>query len=308
MINLAILSGGSSCEREVSLLSTKLLLKSLDTSKYNITLIDIPKNHSTNWIKQLIENPPNIVLSALHGGLGENGAVQGFLECLNIPYVGSKVMSSSICMDKAMSKTIMRANNIPVVDDLFIKKDDNIQMYAEKINILGFPLIVKPNNGGSSIGITIAKDMKELEAACAFAKNYDSDILIEKYISGREVTCGVVQTKSGIDVLTVLDIESEFYDYNTKYTEGMSKIEMSTLPEFMQVMLKEIAKKVFVVLNCYGYGRVDMLVKEEQIYVLEMNTLPGLTEHSLIPKAVKGKGSFAEFLDSLIEFELNSAK
>ncbi len=308
MIELTLLTGGSSNEHEVSMLSAGLIIENLDKIKYNVRELHIPKVKSKDWIYELLNNPPDIVLSALHGGLGENGAVQGLLECIGVPYVGSKVMSSAICMDKAMSKLIMKANNIPVIDDVFIKRNENITPFMEKIAELGYPLMVKPNNGGSSIGMSVVRSKEELDAAITLVKSWGDDILIEKYISGREVTCGVVETEKGIEVLTVLDIDTDnvFYDYEAKYTAHITKIELSTLPGFMQTMIQEIAKKVFSVLNCVGYGRVDMLVKEEQVYVVEMNTLPGLTPHSLIPKAAVGVGmSFGQFLDKLIQYELS---
>ncbi len=307
MIDIAILSGGSSVEKEISIFSTNELLKHLNKQKYNIKVIYIPEYASTDWIKELLENPPDLVLSGLHGGLGEDGSIQGLLECLNLRYVGSKVLSSSICMDKFISKVIMRSNHIPVVDDVFINKNENIINFEKDILELGFPLIVKPNRGGSSIGITIVNNKYEIEKAIKKIIELDDDILIEKYIKGKEVTCGVVETQKDLEVLTVLDIDTSnpFYDYDAKYYNSDTKIQFSTLPDFQKTMIKEIAKKAFKALRCSGYGRLDLLMHEEQIYVLEMNTLPGLTSHSLIPKAIEEeKVSFSDFLDRLIEFEL----
>lgn len=310
-INVCVLVGGSSVERDVSFKSADEILENIDTQKYNVNVIEISEDDTQNkWIKDLIENIPDIVLSALHGGSGENGAVQGLLDCLNIAYVGSKVLSSSICMDKYLSKVIMKANCIPVAEDVFIKKHEEVMNYEERINQLGYPVIIKPNKGGSSIGIAIANNYEQCNYSILEIKKYD-DVLIEKFIDGREVSCGVVQTKNGLEVLSVLDIMSsnEFYDYNAKYFNDKTKIDFSTLPDFLQVMIKEIAKKVFNILNCEGYGMIDIIVHEEQIYVLEINTLPGLTKHSIIPAGIKGIGmSFGEFLDSLIEYELNKTQ
>lgn len=305
-INVVLIAGGNSSEREVSFKTSDEMYKNLDKNKYNVDIIYIPNEHSNHWIIKLIQNKPNIVISALHGGNGEDGTVQGLLECLNIPYIGTKVLGSALSMDKYLSKQIMKFNHIPVADDIFIKVDEDIINYEDKINKIGYPLVIKPNNGGSSIGISIVNNKQELINAVNKVKKLNDDILIEKYIQGREVTCGLVENKTGVDVLTVLDIStsSAFFDYNAKYEDNNTKIVFSTLPEFLQKMIQEIAKKVFIILKGRGYGRIDMIVHEEQITVLELNTLPGMTSHSLIPKAIQANGlSYADFLDSLIEFE-----
>ncbi len=310
-IKLGVLIGGDSSERDISIETAKEVLKNLDKNKYEIQEIMIDENNHNQWIRSLLDTPPDVVLSALHGGKGENGSVQGLLECMNIKYVGSGVLASALGMDKQISKMMMSINHIPIATDLFIKKEESIILYEEKINELGFPLVVKPNNGGSSIGVSIVNNFDALITAFEFIKNIPDDILIEKYISGREVTCGVVETENGIEVLTVLDISTEktFYDYAAKYSDETTKIDFSTLPEFLQVMIQEIAKKVFCIFNCKGYARVDMIVHEEQVYVLEINTLPGLTSHSLIPKAATGKGmDFSQFLDLIIQQEMNRTK
>lgn len=313
-IKICILMGGSSIERDVSFKSAHKILNNINNgnNNYNVAVIKISEDESNNnWVKELIEFSPNIVLSALHGGRGENGEIQGLLDCLNIPYVGSKVLSSSICINKYLSKVIMKANCIPVAEDVFVKKGESLIQYEEKINQLGYPVIVKPNNGGSSIGISVANSFEEVEKSIFDIEKYNDDILIEKFIKGREVSCGIVQTKDKLEVLPVLDImvSDKFYDYNSKYIDDISKVDFSTLPDFLQTMIKEIAKKVFNILNCEGYGVVDMIVHEEQIYVLEVNTLPGFTKNSLIPMEIKGIGmSFEQFLDNLIEYELSKKK
>lgn len=307
-IKVALLSGGNSTEREVSFKTSDEMYRNLDRNKYNIEMIDIPIEYSNEWIIKLIQTKPDIVISALHGGDGEDGTVQGLLKCLNIPYVGTKVLGSALGMDKNLSKQIMRFNHIPVADDVFINYNSKLKIYEDEINKIGYPLVVKPNNGGSSLGITIVNNQEELLNAVDLVKELKDDILIEKYIQGREVTCGIVENENGIEVLTVLDIASTgtFYDYKAKYEDENTKIVFSTLPKFLQDMIQEIAKKVFIILKCSGYGRVDMIVHEEQVIVLEINTLPGMTSHSLIPKAIQAKGmSYGNFLDSLIEFELN---
>lgn len=306
-IKVALIDGGNSTEREVSFKTSNEMYKNLDKNKYDVQIITIPNDNTNDWVMELIKSKADIVLSALHGGSGEDGTVQGLLECLNIPYVGTKVLGSALSMDKHLSKQIMQLYNIPVAQDVFIKINEEFKNYEDDINKLGYPLVVKPNKGGSSIGITIVNTKQELIKAIDLVKQLKDDILIEKYIQGREVTCGLVENKTDIEVLTVLDISanSTFYDYKSKYKDDSTKIVFSTLPKFLQDMIQEIAKKVFIILKCKGYARVDMIVHQEQVVVLEINTLPGMTSHSLIPKAIEAKGlSYSQFLDTLINFEL----
>jgi len=307
-LKIAVIYGGEA-EREVSIMSSKEILKALDRQKYDVIPIEIPADGDPAWVNELLSAAPDVVLLSLHGGVGEDGSLQGLLECLRIPYVGSKVQGSAIALDKAMSKLIMRARHIPVADDVLIRRGEDFARFRDEVLRLGLPLVVKPNRFGSSIGVSIVRDWEDLERAVAEVKALDDDIMVEKFIQGQEVTCGVIETPDGLEVLTVLDIDADagdaFYDYNAKYFNEMTKIEFSSQPAFVQTMIQEIAKDVFRALNCCGYGRVDMIVSEEQVYVLEINTLPGLTSHSLIPKAAKGKGlDFGEFLDRLIEFEV----
>ncbi len=302
-IKLGILRGGSSVERDISFKSAENILKYINKDKYDIKIYDVPNDDNTQWVSQLISDKPDIVLSALHGGTGENGAVQGLLRCLSIPYVGSKVIGSALCMNKYIAKQIMEFNHIPVIDGLYISRQDNA--YENK---LGYPLIVKPNRGGSSIGISVVNSDEELKKAVEHIRDkYDDDVIAEKYISGQEVTCAVLQTSQGLKVMSVLDIntDGDIYDYDSKYVNEKSAVSFSKLPEYMQVMIEEIAKKAFTALRCSGYGCVDMIVSEEQVYVIEINTLPGMTVNSLIPAAVKGFGKeLGDFLDELIAYEM----
>ncbi|MCL2591852.1 MAG: D-alanine--D-alanine ligase [Defluviitaleaceae bacterium] len=312
MLKVCVLMGGSSTEREVSLISANEIIKNLNKSKYDIYDIDIPKDGSTDWIKKLLDNPPDMVLSALHGGMGENGAVQGLLDCMRIPYIGSRVMSSAICLNKHISKIIMKSFNIPVALDILIKNIDELFLNEEFIkNEMGFPLIVKPNSGGSSIGISMAYDFLNLTKSVEAVLGMNDFVLIEKYIYGQEVICSMVEGENGLSVLPVIEIRSPdmFSDYNEKYFTEDRNAEFSNLPDFLKTMIQEIAKKAFLALDCKGYAMVDMVVCEEQITVIEVNTLPGLTGKSLIPKATKyTEGGFSGFLDKLIEFELRTTK
>ncbi len=300
-INLMILKGGTSLEREISLKSFENVIKHIDKDKYNILDIDVLNiNDLINYIKLF---NPDIVLNLMHGGIGEDGTIQAFLDILNIKYIGSKALSSGICMDKNLSKTILKANNIPVVDYVYIKKEEDYYLYKSEIDELIYPVIVKPNKGGSSIGIKIAKNIEEAFEAIKDIKKLDDDILIEKFIDGKEAICSVVQNKEGVYVLSMLDIDTDtdIFGYDEKYDKN-TNIHFSRLPKFLQTMIKEISKKAFNLLKCEGYANIDFMIKDDDVYVLEVNTIPGFTEKSLLPKGITlHNKTIKEFLDEIIE-------
>lgn len=305
---LAVLSGGNSFEREISLQSAKEVLKYINKDVYEVKEITVPNDKSISWINDLIGFAPDVVLNLLHGGEGENGSVSGLLNCLNIPTVGNCVLSGAICMNKSMCKSVLKENGVPVCEDVFIKKTNDIVDFEEKIKELSFPVIVKPNNGGGSIGIYICNDISETkEAIKNIISEYDDDVIIEKYISGKEVTCVVVQKQNSLEVLPVLDVStnSKFYDYNAKYVDKSSKLKFSTLPEFMQDMIKDISKKVFDIFECKGICCVDLIVSDEQVYFIEVNTIPGFTAQSTVTRTLNELGiGIGDFIDDLIKNEI----
>jgi len=307
-LKICILYGGSSNERAVSLASLEMIFKNLSKEKYDIELVELPGDRSADWAKRLVNNPPDMVLSALHGGSGENGSVQGLLECLNIPYIGSKVLSSALCMDKQMAKIVMEAAHIPCAEGVFIRSHEDFNRIDSFISNCGLPVVVKPNNGGSSIGIKIAQTQAEIMDACHNIFNMGDSVLMEKYYHGMEVTCALIERNGQVDILGILDIVpgNQFYDYEAKYQDESTYIGLSELPTFIQNMIEEIGRKAFKALGCKGYARLDMIVYNEQVMVIEMNTLPGLTAHSLIPKAAMHlDGGFAGLLDMLIYEEMS---
>jgi len=303
MKKIVLLMGGET-EREVSLMSADEMLKAIDASLYSVTAIDVKPNDGGKWVRQLMDEKPDTAMLALHGGIGENGAVQGLLECLSIPYVGSGVLSSALCMDKSLSKFILRANHIPVADDIFLAHGEDPYERISDIVRLGFPLVVKPNGGGSSVGVSIARDLESLVEAVYEADEDGGGVLIEKFVKGTEITCSVIETPKGPEVLPVLDITADgaFYDYEAKYISDLTNIKQSELPPYQQSMTEEIAVQSFTALRCGGYARVDMIVFEEQVTVLEVNTLPGMTSHSLFPKAAAYAGlTFQHLIQKLLD-------
>lgn len=306
-INVAVLAGGNSAEREVSLKSCENLVDSLDKNRYNIHIYSLPSEGGGEWIKEIAGDMPDIAVSALHGGIGEDGSVQGLLRCIGIPYVGSGVFSSALCMDKKRTKTLLEANHIQTATDIFIRRGDNIDAFCDEAGEIGFPLVVKPNRGGSSIGIEIVNDFKGLKkAARNIFEKYNDDVIIEKFIKGREITCCVSERDNKPYVMAVLQVnkKGEIFDYEDKYERGISSA-VSDMPEFMRDMVKTIAVRTFNLLKCRDYACVDMIVNEEQIYVIEVNTLPGLTKNSIVPMACQISGvSFGGFMESLIDRRL----
>nr|WP_317359204.1 D-alanine--D-alanine ligase [uncultured Tyzzerella sp.] len=303
-INLMILKGGNSLERDISLKSFQNVIENIDKNKYNI--LDIDVININMLIDSIKDFKPHIVFNLMHGGIGEDGTIQALLDVLNIKYVGSKALSSGICMDKNLSKTILKANNIPIVDYVYIKKDENPYLYKNEIDELIYPVIVKPNKGGSSIGIKVCKNIDEVFKAIEHIKNIDDDILIEKFIDGKETICSVIQNKEDLYVLPVLDInrDSEIFDYSSKYNKN-TNIHFSTLHKFLQTMIKEVAKKSFNLLKCEGYANVDFIIKDDDIYVLEINTIPGFTATSLLPKGLAlSNKNLKDFLEEIINFEM----
>lgn len=291
-LNIIVLLGGKSSEREVSLNTGSSFINNLDKNKYNVKAIEIPNNKDKTWIKELIDNPCDLVIIALHGGIGENGGVQGLLECLEIPYIGSQVLGSAIGMNKEITKEILTFNGINTPKKIDINETN-----------ISYPVIVKPNTDGSSVGINIVHNIKEFNNAIAEVKKLNEDVLIEEYIDGLEITCGVIEKDSEIIALDVLEIkpQEQFYDYKAKYESDDTKINKANIPDTLRKEIENTAIKAFKVLKAKGYARIDMIIKDNKPYVLEINTLPGMTSHSLIPKSLELKNiSYQEFLDDLI--------
>lgn len=305
-LNVGVIYGGRSSEVDISLSTSREIIKNLNKDKYNIIEIFIPYELDNKWILDLINNKLDIVIIALHGGIGENGSIQGLLECLNISYIGSGVLGSAIGMNKYITKQLLKNANIKVANSLFIKNKDKLNDID--LSNLNYPLVVKPNEDGSSVGVKIVNNFEELIEGINKIRKLGQDILIEEYIKGNEVSCGVIETINGIEALEVLDIKtnSTFYDYDAKYKDNNTYIDISSLDKDIVDKTKETARRVFITLNSKDYARVDMIVNDNGIYVLEINTLPGMTSHSLIPKELNIKKiSYSEFLDNLIESKLS---
>lgn len=282
---IAVLCGGPSSEREVSLDSGKAVYKAIKNLGLNAVLIDVNKNVAEKLKKEKID----IAYITLHGKPGEDGTIQGMLEIMRIPYTGCGVFASSATIDKIISKKIFDYAKIPTAKWTVIEK---LKPFKE----IELPVVVKPASQGSAIGISIVKNKKEFEKAVKLAFKYEDRILVEKYIKGMEVTAGVLNGKA----LPVIEIvpKGKFYDFKSKYTVGQSThIIPARLPEKVLNKIQNIAIKVYNEFMCNGICRVDMIVdKDNNIYVLEVNTLPGMTKTSLFPDAAKNIGMSFENL------------
>jgi D-alanine-D-alanine ligase len=301
-MTIALLSGGVSSEREVSLNSGNQVYDALDKEKYNIVRYD-PKTD----LGRLVEDASDIdaALIILHGPYGEDGTVQGLLELLNIPYQGSGVLGSSLAMNKLASKILYEKAKLPIPPYIALQKGDALEP-AAWVKQLGLPLVIKPNEAGSSVGMTIVKSQNSIQKAVEKAFSHDSTILLEGYIEGIELTGGVIGNRD-LQALPLIEIipddEHEFFDYEAKYTAGITQeICPARIDNEMTQKAQTYAKKAHSALFCSGYSRTDMILKDGEIYVLETNTIPGMTATSLLPQAAQVAGlSFSQLLDQLIE-------
>lgn len=301
-MTVALLSGGVSSEREVSLNSGDQVYDALDQEKYNIVRYD-PKTD----LARLVEDAPGIdaALIILHGPYGEDGTVQGLLELLNIPYQGSGVLGSSLAMNKLASKYLYEKADLPIPPYIALQKGDALEPAAWGKQ-LGLPLVIKPNEAGSSVGMTIVKSLETIQKAVEKAFSHDSTLLIEGYIEGIELTAGVIGNKDllALPIIEIVpDDEHEFFDYEAKYTAGVTQeICPARIDDEMTQKAQAYAKTAHTALFCKGYSRTDMILKAGEIYVLETNTIPGMTATSLLPQAARVAGlSFSHLLDQLID-------
>ncbi|HPT68720.1 MAG TPA: D-alanine--D-alanine ligase [Syntrophomonas sp.] len=308
---ILVLMGGISEEREVSLRSGKAVLDALLALDYEALAIDF----NSSAIKEIIEYKPDLVFIALHGKYGEDGTVQGLLDSLQIPYTGSGVATSAICIDKVLSKRFFNAEGIPNAPFRIIFNHDLTDpdiLREQLISNIGLPMVVKAATQGSSIGTFIIKDENEILSAVNNAFKYSREVLIEKFIDGQELTVAIIGNEEP-QVLPLIEITSanEFYDYESKYTKGMCEhIIPARIGEESQAEITRLSKLVYTLMGCRGFARVDfMLDKSGQPYVLEVNTIPGMTEMSLVPDAARAAGiSFIELIEKIVRlgFESNN--
>lgn len=304
-IRLALLSGGKSSEREVSLRSGDQVLAALEKHKYDITRYD-PQTD----LNQLIADAPNldVALIIMHGRWGEDGTIQGLLDLLELPYQGSGVMASAVGMNKEVSKMLYQQAGLQVPKEIYFSRHDIINPEAVEV-IVGLPAIVKPVNEGSSIGITVAHSREQVLDGINQALRYDHRVLVEEFITGLEVTAAVLGNDDlqALPLVEIIPGESyHFFDHEAKYTPGATKeIVPARLSPEMTARVQECGLTAHRALGCRGYSRTDTIIRGDDIYVLETNTIPGMTATSLFPQAAAAAGlPFPALLDRLVELAL----
>lgn len=294
---VGVLLGGLGSEREISLKTGEAVAEALTERGYDVQRIYVDRDLD----RVLRQHPVDVVFNALHGPYGEDGCVQGLLELLGIPYTGSGVLASALAMDKLKSKELFRLYNVPTPPYYFIEADRFDQLEQEH-GSFGFPVFVKPRRAGSSVGAGRASDMDELRARLMDAAQFDHCVLVERFVGGREVAVGLLDGRA----LGAIEIvpKGHFYDYRSKYQPGQSEYHFpARLTPTRYKGVLNIAERAAACLGVTGAARVDLLVTEgENEYVLEVNTLPGLTPTSLLPKIARGAGyEFADLCEAILK-------
>ena len=309
-LNIALLLGGISSEREVSLKSGNQVFEALDKDKYHVVRYD-PKEDLSRLVADAHDIDAALVI--LHGRYGEDGTIQGLLELLEIPYQGSGVLGSAVAINKVAAKKLYEQAGILIPPYMVFHKGENIDIDICSSRI-GFPMVIKPVEGGSSIGMTIARENQELTAAATKAFEYDHAVVFEKYIRGTEITGGVIgnDKPEPLPLIEIIPGENySFFDYEAKYKPGATReICPARIDKSKTEQAQSLAVKAHQALFCKGYSRTDMIMDQDgEIFVLETNTIPGMTPTSLLPQAAEVHGlSFGMLLDRLIELGIEEHK
>jgi len=325
-LNIVVICGGFSPEREVSLASGSAVASALKDAGHNVSIADPslgteqdtsdselyktkpgtepPELEPTNQAKaiEMLNSPlikdAEMAFLTLHGRFGEDGTIQALLDTIGLKYTGSNVLASALAMDKDLSKKLFKEAGIPVLEWTMVRDGQVFHSDSD----MDFPMIVKPNDQGSTVGFSIVNNSGELDKAAAKAAKYSSHVMVEKYVRGRELTVTILDKQS----LPIIEIKpkNNVYNYESKYTPGMTEYSCpADLPEQLEVGIQLAALKAFNALGCRHYGRADFLLdSDDRFYCLEVNTLPGLTETSLVPKAAKAVGmSFQNLVEKIVE-------
>ena len=338
-IRVAVIAGGRSSEHAISVASARSVIEALDPERYESTVIEIGRDGRwqlargvrplpgsdpelpapgsdptdltalTETLPVVAESPPaavlgdvDVVLPILHGPFGEDGTVQGLLELAGVPYVGAGVAASALCMDKDLFKAVLRDHGIPVARNATLREGDPIE------HSFPYPVFVKPARLGSSVGISKAHDEAELETAVELARRHDDKVLIEEFIAGTEVECGVLGNRNPIaSAVGEIVAHAEWYDYSAKYDEGgMELVIPARIAPDIDRRVRDLAVESFVATECEGMARIDFFVRPDgEVVVNEINTIPGFTSTSVYAKLFEASGiPYAQLLDQLVELAL----
>lgn len=316
--NIAVLYGGYSSEYDISVKSSRQIVNWLDKERYNVFPVLVSKNGffypNENGVKidlsdfSLIDDGKKIKFDfayiIIHGSPGENGLLPGYLEMLNIPHSTCPSIVSALTFNKYFCKLTLKDLPVCLAKSVLIRKNERINK-ENIVNKLGLPIFVKPNNGGSSCGTSKVKTLDQFDEALELAFAEDHEVIIEEYIKGVEISCGVVKTKTFSAVLPITEIipKKEFFDYEAKYTPGMSEeITPARIPNDIYNLCQEYTSQIYDFLGCKGVVRVDYILKNQHLYFLEINTIPGMSEASIVPQQAEHYGiSMSEILTHIIE-------
>src|SRR3989344_848063 len=311
-LKVAVLMGGKSAEHEISLISGREVAKNLNLQKYDVLPIVISRNgisfqlnNKKYSLGQLSTVNCQLFFIAMHGPYGEDGTIQGFLELIGVPYTGSGILASALGMDKISSRKLFTQAGLKVPEYLVLQKDDSPQIVWKKFKP---PVFVKPHNQGSSVGTTLVKEKNKLRDALNLAFDFSHLALAEEFLDGIEITCPILGNNKP-KALPVVEIvpKRDFFDYKAKYNDKLcDEIVPARISKALTKKAQQIALTAYQSLGCSGFGRVDMIAKGNNIYVLEVNTIPGLTPVSLFPKSAVAAGiSYPELLDKIVMFALS---
>ena len=300
-MKICVVYGGISTEREVSIATGKEIIKELDKNKYEVYELLINKKEDIFKIKDM---NVDFVYIALHGSFGEDGSIQTILETLNIPYSGANLLTSAICLDKDITKRIVKSYGVRTAKGVAIRRGEEYN-FQEIKNKLGNRIIVKPNSGGSSIGVSFVETEEEFKKALELVYTMDKTALVEEVLPGTEISVPVINGKV-FPTLKIEAVAGDYFDYESKYAEGGAREFVFEFPEEIQNEINKFAYDSYYAVKCEGFARVDFMVVGDKPYFMEVNTLPGMTAASLLPKSTASKGySYVETLDLLIEASRN---
>ena len=302
LLKVGVIRGGVSTEREVSMNTGNEIIKYLNRNKYEV--FDVVINSEREVFEKLENLNLDFVYIALHGMFGEDGRIQAILESLGIAYSGPGVMSSALCMDKELTKKIVETYGVRTAKGVAIRSGEeyNFQEIKEK---LGTRIIVKPNSGGSSIGVSFVETEEEFKKALELVYTMDKTALVEEVLPGIEISVPVINGKV-FPTLKIEAVAGEYFDYESKYADGGAREFVFEFPEEIQKEIDKFAYDSYYALKCEGFARVDFMVVGDKPYFMEMNTLPGMTAASLLPKSTASKGyDYVETLDLLIDSSIS---
>lgn len=324
--NIAVITGGNSGEYEISLKSGHNIAQSLDKNLYNVYIIHLREKEwtyrdSNNVLFSINKNDFSVTIDtkkitfdcvfiAIHGNPGEDGKLQGYFDMLKIPYTGCNVMVSSLTFNKNYCNRVVASFGIKTAPSVSLFKGDMIDQQSI-LEIVGLPCFVKPCNSGSSVGMSKVKKEDELLPALQLAFEHDDQLLIEQFIQGREITCGVIKYNNKIQALAVTEIISkkEYFDFEAKYDPSLAdEITPADIPLEMELLCKQTSEKIYHFLRCKGITRSDFIFNDSGLYFIEVNTIPGQTNESIIPKQVHYSGlNFTDLCTACIEDAINES-